>query len=283
MNPTVEPTTPRTLLLVANHFKNAPEVRSFVDHVAGLPLMPGWDLKIVISDNSDSWPEVELPPCATIVRPRKNLGYLGGCAYAYEQWLAQHGSVPEWVGVVNTDLELDRDCLRNLLASALPDRTAIVAPAVRLPDGTRQNPYLRTRPTAARMLLMRFVFRMAWLSWLWTLMHELFRRVRPASRVHGNPPRGPIYAPHGSIMMFTREFFAKGGRLQFGSFMFGEELHAAEQARRLGLVVLYEPACRVLHMAHAVVGRMPSAMNRAWRAQSSDFIWSTYFRPSATG
>ncbi len=273
----------RRLLLVANHFKNAAEVTTFAHHVAALPLPEGWVLSLVISDNSDSWPESELPACARVVKPCKNLGYLGGCTYAFERWCEDHGGVPEWVGVVNTDLVLDKDCLVNLLATARPLDTVVVAPAVRLPDGTRQNPYLRARPSAARMLLMRAVFRLAWLSWAWTLVHELAKRVRPKSRQGGNPPRAAIYAPHGSIMFLARRFFVDGGQLTFGSFMFGEELHIAEQVRRLGLAVMYEPDCRVLHNAHAVVGRLPSATNRAWRAQSSDYIWSTYFKTSAAG
>jgi GT2 family glycosyltransferase len=266
----------RTILLVANHYKNADEVRAFVRHAASLSLPAGWGLRIAICDNSDDWVGDAPHPCATMLRPRANLGYYGGCAHALAQWQARTGTLPAWIGAVNTDLELDARFFVTLVEQ-VPPHIAVVAPAVQLPDGTHQNPYLRERPSRTRMLWMRAVFRASWLAWAWTLGHEVLRRMRPHSRVDGTRKRETIYAPHGSIVMFRREFFAAGGRLEFGGFMYGEELHVAEQARRLGFSVLYEPGCHVLHNAHAVVGKVPSALNRRWRSESSDFIWSAYF------
>lgn len=273
----------RTILLVASLYKNDAEVRSFADHVRALPLPPGWRLELVISDNSDSWEGPDPNADAVVVRPRANLGYLGGCAFAFDEWCGRHGGVPAWCGVVNTDLELDRDFFLELVAAPLSAETGVLAPAVHLPDGTHQNPYLRARPSLLRVLAHRLVFRAGWLAWGWTLGHELLRRTRPHTRVGGTRERQRIYAPHGAAMFFRRSFFQQGGTLRFGSFMFGEELHIAEQARRMDVGVVYEPSCRVLHNAHAVVGKLPSATSRAWRAQSSDYIWSEYFRWGATG
>jgi GT2 family glycosyltransferase len=273
----------RTVLLVASLYKNPDEVRAFVDHVFELPLPPGWRLALAISDNSESWSGLDPRPQATMVQPRANLGYLGGCSFAFDAWCAQHGGVPAWTGVVNTDLELDTQFFMKLLTTDLPAETGILAPAVHLPDGTHQNPFLRQRPSMFRMLALRLVFRAAWLTWAWTLAHEVRRRTRPHTRVGGTRAKQQIYAPHGAAMFFRRSFFERGGELRFGSFMFGEELHIAEQARRREIGVVYEPACSVLHNAHAVVGQLPSATSRAWRAQSSDYIWSTYFRWGAAG
>lgn len=273
------PAADRTILLVANHYKNAEEVRTFTEHVAGLSLPSGWTLRIAICDNSDSWVGEVPHGCATVLRPGKNLGYYGGCAHALTEWRAETGHLPAWIGAVNTDLELDANFFRTLVETIGPD-IAVVAPAVQLPDGSHQNPYLRRRPSNARMLWMRAVFRTGSLAWAWSLGHEILRRTRPQTRKRGVRRREIIYAPHGSIVMFRREFFMAGGHLEFGGFMYGEELHVAEQARRLGLAVLYEPAISVLHNAHSVVGKLPSAMTRRWCADSMDFIWSTYFRAS---
>lgn len=275
----MDPSNERTLLLVASHYHNADEVRAFVTHAFDIPLPAGWNLSIVISDNSSSWNGPDPHPRATIVRPRRNLGYLGGCAYAFDWWCTVYGGPPPWLGVVNTDLEFDHDAFTTLLGGVLPEPLGVVAPAVRLPDGTHQNPYLLQRPRAAHILLMRAIYRAPWLTWIWTQAHHVARHVRPRSRATAVRRRERIYAPHGSAMFIRRRFFDCGGTLQFGSFMFGEEVHIAEQARRAGLTVLYEPACRVLHKANAVLGKLPSSMNRAWRAESVDYLWSQYFGP----
>jgi len=271
----------RTIVLVANHYANEAEVRTFVGHCASLSMPAGWSLEILVCDNSDSWVGDAPHPCATILRQGKNLGYYGGCAHGLAHWRAAHGCVPAWVGAVNTDLELDPHFFHTIIET-IPSHYAVVAPAVQLPDGTHQNPFLHDRPSIARMAWMRLVFRTESTSWAWTLGHDVMRRIRPHSRKTGERIRKQIYAPHGSIVMFRREFFTKGGKLEFGGFMYGEELHVAEQARQLGLAVLYEPAASVLHNAHSCVGKVPSKLNRKWRTDSSEFLWSAYFRPSMT-
>jgi GT2 family glycosyltransferase len=270
----------RTIVFVANHYANEAEVRTFVQHCAALELPAGWALEILVCDNSDSWTGDSPHPCATILRQGKNLGYYGGCAHALAHWRTMHGgAIPAWVGAVNTDLELDPMFFRTIVEN-VPTQYAVVAPAVQLPDGTHQNPYMHDRPSMARMAWMRMVFRTESTAWAWTLGHDLMRRVRPHSKKDGIRTRRQIYAPHGSIVMFRREFFSKGGKLEFGGFMYGEELHVAEQARQLGLSVLYEPMASVLHNAHSCVGKVPSKLNRKWRTDSSEFLWSAYFRPS---
>jgi len=60
-----------------------------------------------------------------------------------------------------------------------------------------------------------------------------------------------VYAVHGSFLVFSHLFFSRGGRIDEDMFLFGEEAFVAEECRRLGLPVTYDPGMRVDHNEHA--------------------------------
>jgi GT2 family glycosyltransferase len=92
----------------------------------------------------------------------------------------------------------------------------------------------------------------------------------------GDEP-GCIYAAHGSAVFIRDTFFRRGGSLRFGGFMFGEEIHLAEQARRLGLSVLYLPTIRVIHGGGSTTMRVHTRERRRWHLESARVLWNQYF------
>ena len=51
-------------------------------------------------------------------------------------------------------------------------------------------------------------------------------------------------------MLFASSYFDKGGTLNYPSFLFGEELFVAEQARQLNLTTVFEPSLKIEHQQH---------------------------------
>ena len=94
-----------------------------------------------------------------------------------------------------------------------------------------------------------------------------------------NEPRD-IYAAHGSMFGLSRTFFERGGRIGYESFLYGEEIHIAEQSRRLGLRVRFEPSLVVRHEAKAVTGQQHVSQRRRWKYDSMRYLFQTYFRTS---
>ena len=103
-----------------------------------------------------------------------------------------------------------------------------------------QNPYLARRPSVRSMRRRRLMLANPVVAQIANVAGALKARLRPRER----PPdqcRQPVYAPHGSMIVFHRRYFVEGGSLAHPVFLFNEEINVAEQCRRLRLPVLFEP------------------------------------------
>jgi hypothetical protein len=84
-----------------------------------------------------------------------------------------------------------------------------------------------------------------------------------------------IYAPHGSFIVFSREYFDRGGTLAHVPFLYGEEIMVAETARRLNLAVVYDPGFQIKHVEHSTTGKNP--LVRQYQAESAKYCADAYF------
>jgi GT2 family glycosyltransferase len=268
------------------HYRDAEAVAHFASHVAALPLQDGTKLSVAIADNSADWPAaIRLPECAHLYRPGENRGYLPGCAFAHDRWTADSGRAPDWVAVANTDLVFDPGFFPALLSLPLDESVGVVAPNVRLPDGTPQNPFLRRRPRRLRIYAYTLIYRSmaltAGLQWMHRVKGGWKRRSLRSLPAPQNAPDSAhceeIYAAHGSVFFLRDTFFSLGGSLRYPGFMYGEELYIAEQARRLGLRTVWIPSAKVEHAAHAATGVVARRRRLAWMREGAQIAWNNDF------
>ena len=198
-------TQPNVVFVCVNY--NTPlVVPRFVQ--SALKLRGAEKARVVVVDNPDNSAErlslATIDFRVTCVRPRQNLGYMGGAAYGLSHFLTGH-SLPEWVIVSNVDLQFNsEDFVERLTTSTYGDRVGIVAPRIRSElTGADQNPYMVKRPASLRMRAY------SWLSYSYTLAmaYEIaalaWKRIRGPH--HSNEYRPEtIYAPHGSCMIFQK-------------------------------------------------------------------------------
>jgi GT2 family glycosyltransferase len=102
-------------------------------------------------------------------------------------------------------------------------------------------------------------------------------------RVMADPPSIPvkpkrIYSTHGSLMIFHNRFFERGGTLEYGGFLYGEEIHVAEQVRQMGLDILWTPSLQAYHQGGATMEMVSIDQRRQWWKESYEFLYQTYFR-----
>ena len=258
------------VLVLAVHWHDAPAVQALAARIAREP-----DAFLAVADNSGDWAGA-VPPKTLVVQPPGNLGYFNGCAFARAAFCKTHPP-PRWTVVANTDVVLAPDFFETLRGTRWPDDAGVLAPHIADADGRAQNPFLPHRPSRAwlerrgrwlrRPLVQHFVH---------SPFYGLWRRRRAAS---SPGPMRPIYAPYGAALVFGQCFFERGGRLAYGGFLFGEEIHVAEQVRRAGLAVYFAPMLHATHHGGQSTTRTPARARARWHEASNRWLLDTYFRP----
>jgi len=267
------------LLLSVTHYHNQAEVLEFAKHVNGLALPGGYELHIAVADNSKNWdPDIDGVDNLAVFLPPRNLGYLNGCSFAHKRWCEEKQEHPDWVAVINTDIELSPGFFTRLLGHTFSDKDAVVAPDIRLPSGERQNPHLVHRLSRSKVLNYCRIFGSRVLGRLYFLAHVVRKKKQTLTRnevsVGGLTT---IYAPHGSAIFFRKQYFDAGGCLEYGGFLYCEELHVAEQASLHGLNVVWIPGITLQHNEHSTTSGLNLSRRLDWMYQSYHFILEEYY------
>jgi len=279
------PTIHDDVLLICVNYRKPAETKRFVSSAREQSLNSS--LRVVVVDNSPFPGEggvadqLEGDPNLKAIAPEKNLGYFGGAELALREHLQSH-PLPDWVIVSNPDVYFrEHDVLKRLCDSHRGSEPAVIAPSIRtLESFVDQNPYMRVRPSRFRMRLNSWVFSRypidvvyQGLSWI---KHRSLDGVtkEPVSRA-SSPSK--IYAPHGSFIALHRSYFEHGGTLEYGAFLFGEEIFVAETARRLGLTVLYEPSIVIEHTERRTATGLWNRDISRYRRQASRYLARNFF------
>ncbi len=258
--------------------------------------IPG--LRLVIVDN-DSTPESRegLRPIESMdlktefIYEKQNHGYFGGARKGLEAVKQKWPS--DWVIISNSDIEFTDPEFFTQLAKENPSAQAgLLAPRVLSGlSGRDQNPYMRKRPTASRMQFYKWMFRYRITCFLYQmagLVKSLTKSLtkshtksviksKLSSSVTASPQREKIYAAHGSFLIFSKNYFDKGGDFAHRPFLFGEEVTVAERCRQLNLEVIYEPQLVVSHIEHATMGWIPSSKMLKFQREASEYCADTFF------
>jgi GT2 family glycosyltransferase len=273
------------VLLICVKYGADAETERYLESLRQLQGNP--NLHVVIVDNgiSGSVANLLVDTSFTVLRSHENLGYFGGARRGISKYLEEH-PLPDWVIVSNVDLLItDPQFLEKLAAFKSAPSVGAVAPRIASAlTGRNQNPFMRNRPSATRMHLYKWFYR----SWIALNAHELasavFYRMRSAvgrfTRTKSNSGGdlgGKIYAPHGSFLILSKEYCRAGGSFDFPCFLFGEEIYLAENLRKLGLDVIYEPSLEVVHQEHKSTKLLKSRKLARFVASSAAYCADTYF------
>lgn len=265
------------MLLVCVHYRSE---AALAGYLASLAALRGARerLSVVVVDNSMRPREPQLPKlpfAARLVASPSNFGYLGGAAHGLALARSEEQRA-DFVAISNVDLRIEQADFLDRLETAAGSDVGIVAPAIRSGlTGIDQNPFLRSRPSRLRMHAYKWIFS----SFLIAATYERVSRALRLLRTSPPPaqPAQDIYAAHGSFFLLARNFFDRGGSLDYPVFLFNEEIHLAEQARDLGLRVCYRPDLEVRHDEHGSIGRYRSRAMVAHALQAAAFCADRYF------
>jgi GT2 family glycosyltransferase len=241
-------------------------------------------LTVVIGDNSPSDASLESLRQAhrdnASVRfeaMSTNRGYFGAAQSLLEMVWKER--LPDWLIVSNADIRLPYPALLSRIANHTGGAGDVIAPRIiSAQTGLDQNPFNRRRPSRFRINLNRIIARVPFLFWLLetqcSIKHEMRMRLRNKASVPATAS-SIIYAPHGAFIVFSKEYFLRGGNFDCGAFLFAEEIFVAETCRRLGLRVMYMPSLEVLHDEHISTSGNPAV--RRFQAEAADYCTREFF------
>ncbi|MFK9004382.1 glycosyltransferase family 2 protein [Pseudomonas pergaminensis] len=179
------------------------------------------------------------------------------------------------VAVSNVDLSVSDDFFESLTVclGELPDNVGIVAPAIISQERVADlNPKTLYRPTRLSLQKNIFIFKRLWLFRLYRKLSDLKAR-RPLIKY---PEGMEFYSPHGSFIIFTRHYFLSGASYDYPQFLFGEEDFVAEECRRSGLKVSYQPSIKISDFDHGSTSREKLSFIANEHVKSIKYIVDTY-------
>jgi len=258
--------------VVTIHYHNSADLVCFLESLDRARMPEEATRKVVVVNNGGN---VQKLNGAFVVQPETNLGYINGCHLGIERFADLYGGHPKWWVVTNTDLRVNPSFFSCLLQKSWPTSVGWLCPDIREERNWPRNPFHPRRPTARWMRNRVRLLSSSWLTVPYVKASQWKRAWMP-------PPPVPsesraIYAGHGSLMVLHRKFFQKGGTLRFGGFLYGEEIHLAEQMNRLGLKVQWTPSLRAMHQGAGVLEQIPITRRRIWWEESYRYLRNLYF------
>jgi GT2 family glycosyltransferase len=203
-----------------------------------------------------------------------NSGYFGALIAAMK---AEPGNQLRYRILCNPDLEFrDPNFFTRLKSLDQKVRQAVVAPSIfSTRTGCDQNPFLAAPPSLAKLRRWKLVYS-AWPLYIANDWASAFKGwLTKRSRSTQTATTGPIYAPHGAMLIFTEPFLQQEALLTHVPFLFAEELFIGEICRRHGWSVDSEPSLQVWHREHATTGVLPS--KRRFELQRDSMLAYTKF------
>ncbi len=185
-----------------------------------------------------------------IISP-KNLYYWGAANYALDQIDLNTNNHPEWIIICNNDILFSKSDLLLKIMSYNSTNYPILAPAI-LSSKTKKdlNPFMVKRINN----LAKVYYSIFYLNSITGLIIYRFRKfLKMIARIFNSSDTKSkfIYAPHGSFIIFSKNFFQSGGYLDQNLTMYGEEFTTAEIANKLQISICYEPDIEVIHVEHS--------------------------------
>lgn len=248
-------------LLICVNYHCEKDVQSFVYEVSqqqevNLP-------EIIIINNNELEENNNALDCLSskhnnviVYHGKENRGYYGGASWALNNYLTEN-ALPDWVIVSNPDIRFE-DCFffSNLKTLHKEFSGAVIAPSIiSLRFGGDQNPYFKQKPSRMKNRFNTFVLKYLFIAYTYELAAILKRKMIKVFRINKGSEKiskdcTNIYAPFGAFIIFSNKYFKCGGTLNYGAFLFGEEIFVAETAKKLGLNILHDPQLRVIHSGH---------------------------------
>jgi GT2 family glycosyltransferase len=175
-------------------------------------------------------------PCVTLVLSQSNLGFAGGCNFAYQHSASVKA---EFVWFLNNDTVVEPDTLIRMVERMQQDQSIGLCGSTVI--------YAHDRRTV------QVLGGASYSPWT-GFIREIGQGNPWPCKINAHEVEGHIRYVYGASMLATVKFIEQVGPMCEDFFLYYEELDWAERARRAGFRLAYAPQAVVFHKEGAVLG-----------------------------
>jgi hypothetical protein len=216
----------------------------------------------------------------------ENLGYFPSINFAINEY-AIILSTYEYTIISNVDVSVSERFFITLESLPVLNNIGIYAPSIRSNTiGVDRNPKINKRPSYLKLKINQQLFRYSVTYFLLKLVNIIRLKLIGFSRtsssknikVSAKPGGHKIYAPHGSFMIFTREFTKHNCEFNYPVFLFGEEVYVAEKSIEYNLDIIYLSDLIIFDDEHASTSLLKTEIYRKHNYEALSYILKYYFQ-----
>lgn len=275
------------LEIITVNYNASEKTEQFLNSLA----LSGCNSKVIVVDNStvqDEKKKLQKVLDHTVykgeielITSSHNVGYFG----AISSVVGRISDEAEWCIVCNNDLIFEKSAYTEICNRTADCSKEILCIAPYVKDektNTALNPFLRERPNARLIWMLRLQFS-SYVMFVFmnfaNLIRKRFAWIRFLPRQKSTSSLGehgiPIYAGHGSIFILRRKLLADG--VDFGYFLYGEEISIAEKVLKFGGLISFEPRIKIVHQSHSSTGSIWSRKTFKRKQRAINYILERYF------
>jgi GT2 family glycosyltransferase len=276
----------KKILIVAVNYLNYPTTIKFIEEFKGLYLNIELADLIIVDNASDNeeYEGLNKYTCDNIqiIRTSENLGYFGGAKLAFKKDIYDNSGYDFYI-ISNNDIEFpDKNFLIKLSERNLVDKVGCLAPKVVVKGSQlNQNPFMVNEPSKKYIRFNRFFLA----SYRRMVIRDFLSKIKQKSRGKSNgvfKSGTSIFAPHGSLVILTKTYFEKGGYIDDGYFLYGEELSVGYQCLKLDLEVIYDDSLKLIHNEHQTTIGKYSEFKYKCQKKAFEYILEKYITKGVT-
>lgn len=260
------------VLLVCVNYNSYIELKKYLRSLDDAVKISQIQLDVIVADNSSQCEEIDTSDYKNLCIQRdlwNNLGYLGGAMASIKK--NQNIAEYDYICISNVDIEIDIKFFSMLEKKVYDSKIMWIATSILSRKELRnRNPKIKERYTKKQLLKLLFLHKHPFIYWLYC--NTLYKRKR---RQH-NQCESNIYAGHGSFMLFKTRLFEELNE-KYPVFLFGEEIYFAEEIRKRGGIVYYDPSLIVYDDEHVSTSKMPKKYYSECNINALEYIINRYY------
>lgn len=205
-----------------------------------------------------------------------NNGYFGAAQVGLN-YIKEYQILSDFTIVSNVDLGINEYFFNILISKKYAQEVGVVAPSII--SKYRQadlNPKIIRKVPKAKFMIFKTIFSNDLLFRIQNKINTYKyrkKRILDKSSYHMKN----IYAPHGAFIIFTKEYFDRGGSFDYPIFLFGEEIFVAESCIQLGLNVIYDQELKILDNDHGSTGKEKLTFLRNEYKKALNYVLKNYY------